>query len=71
MDYLPIHIRNRKCLKLVVPHGVQQKLARRFCVSRQFVCMALMQRRRGAMAKNIVHVAEEEYGGYWEKNLRS
>jgi len=71
MDYLPIHIRNRKAFKMVVPHGVQQKLVRRFGVNKSFVSRVLNQERGGEIAKKILHVAEQEFGGYWERKLRN
>ena len=71
MDYLPIQIRSRKAFKMVVPWGAVSKLAQRFGVGQPYVSRVLLQERGGEIARKILHVAEEEYGGYWERKLRN
>lgn len=57
---------SRRAFKVTVPHGVQQRLAWQFGVSKMFVHYVLRQERGGKKAKEIVKAAMD-MGGYWEK----
>ena len=53
--------------KLVVPHGMQLRLAHQFRVTKSFVSKVLRQKRGGRKADGIVKVAVEKFGGKVEK----